>query len=622
MRYIFLAFLMMIINNAVLANATIAIFFKDSAEFGQIDALTEELLVNAKQAPEAFLAMTVVKYYPELNVLIGPIQPGSELLTALKLHPDVDYVNLVNGGIEELTTSAAAIYLRTDPLFPIDVARPYPKTKNDVEIDASKNWWAHGYTGQETVTGLLDSGIAAELPAFKDKKVIQYKQSSIYDHYTNGVRTPHGTGVGSILSGGNTEQSYLGIAHGSDTIVFAHAWDSSMECTTEDGTVYDAPCVIGTLDSLLWMLDQNNKPDVVNYSFGNGDLTDDYSIVARLFDHIIEYEDVLIIKSAGNGGYIAPELVGDDYANTLSAPADFYNGLTVANMNTTLEKNSANDDEFLSTLKKTADRDLHSINYTSSRGPTLTGRRKPDLTAPGNDARVYAPNPKVYVNDDNEYFSDYSASMHYRKLDSTRLMGGTSAASPHVAGAVLLLKSYGIRNPMAVRALLINSADAWNPETIDNPCDSSSAACPKGPISIPNWDDTFGYWDRTYGWGYLNLQKAFQQKDNIIIRKLDNQSSTHVYYGQLNPYEKATLVWEKHSGRELITLYFKIETMDEKGETWERTDPSFIDNVKQLINEDDERRRFKITISKPFDAPDESYALVTSSPFAQNIRHP
>ena len=48
----------------------------------------------------------------------------------------------------------------------------------------------------------------------------------------------------------------------------------------------------------------------------------------------------------------------------------------------------------------------------------------------------------------------------------------------------------------------------------------------------------------------------------------------------------------------------------------EQTDPSVIDNVKQLINKDNKTRLFKVIISKLAGSSDEAYALVSSSPMA------
>src|SRR6185295_14370805 len=80
----------------------------------------------------------------------------------------------------------------------------------------------------------------------------------------------------------------------------------------------------------------------------------------------------------------------------------------------------------------------------SSRGPTPGGRKKPDLTAPG--GAVVAPSSAWNSPPSNP---DFTA------------MSGTSFAAPHVAGAMTLLEGAGIADPMAQRAILINSARDW-----------------------------------------------------------------------------------------------------------------------------------------------------------------
>ena len=65
------------------------------------------------------------------------------------------------------------------------------------------------------------------------------------------------------------------------------------------------------------------------------------------------------------------------------------------------------------------------------------------------------------------------------------LFGDTSAATPHVSGAVLLLADHGLWDPMMQKALLINSAeDRGDPG-----------------------------WDKDWGWGYIDLYAALEQFD-------------------------------------------------------------------------------------------------------------
>ncbi len=82
----------------------------------------------------------------------------------------------------------------------------------------------------------------------------------------------------------------------------------------------------------------------------------------------------------------------------------------------------------------------HQLTWTDA-----GGRKKPDLTAPA--GAVVAPSAMWDSPPSNP---DFTA------------MTGTSFAAPHVAGAMTLLEGAGIGDPMAQRAILINSARDWN----------------------------------------------------------------------------------------------------------------------------------------------------------------
>lgn len=75
----------------------------------------------------------------------------------------------------------------------------------------------------------------------------------------------------------------------------------------------------------------------------------------------------------------------------------------------------------------------------SGRGPGPDGRRKPDLVAVGVIAAAR---------------STFATS----GLGLWRNVSGTSYSAPQVAGGAALLMGAGIRDPMAIRALLIDSA--------------------------------------------------------------------------------------------------------------------------------------------------------------------
>jgi serine protease AprX len=263
----------------------------------------------------------------------------------------------------------------------------------------------------------------------------------------------------------------------------------------------------------------------------------------------------------------------------MSVPADSYNSIVVANMNTTLSKTEHS-------LTKTADRSQHVITASSSRGPTLSGRKKPDLTSPGNDTRTCAPDPSVYAVEENPTFHPYGISMQYHQDSQTRLAGGTSMATPHVGGASALLYSAGIHAPAAIKSLLINSADTWTdndqpgPGDTQHPCDSSLPMCGHGQKAGSQWN-------RTYGWGYINMDNAYQQKDNII--KLDlSPNNPMCFQGKSRLGSKITVAWNRRFGftknklwpfTPINMMLFSVERkilLDE--------DLSRIDNVIQVSN--------------------------------------
>lgn len=414
------------------------------------------------------------------------------------------------------------------------------------------NWWAHGYTGQNGIIGIIDTGVDPLHPALSNKKLIVRQEiSSGYSNHINGVKEPHATGVACIYA--STNEKYKGIAHGASTIISGLAGEETA----------DPINILLTMDTLDWMLNRSSvKPTLINYSMGNGRLDSncpacpEWSGLAKVIDYVVNVQKILWVKSAGNAGYIE-ETRQFPYASTLTVPGDNYNGLTVANMNTLVTEND--------TVVKTADREKHLIRSTSSRGPTPFGRRKPDLTAPGHDTMTCAPDPKIYG-------FVYSNAMSYK--DGHRLMGGTSSAAPHVGASALLLQDAGIQNPMAIKALLINSADTWTDAGTTNSKHSKIMG---------------SAWNRTYGWGYLNMERAFKQRNNIVEGELTVENPVWEYRTLLKRGQKVTLVHERrvgytHEGYEWKLSHLELTVFDLKNKQVIDRDISPIDTVHQVAN--------------------------------------
>ena len=146
----------------------------------------------------------------------------------------------------------------------------------------------------------------------------------------------------------------------------------------------------------------------------------------------------------------------------------------------------------------------------SSRGPTPGGRKKPDLTAPG--GAVIAPSAFWDSPPSNPDFTG---------------MTGTSFSAPHVAGAMTLLEGAGIGDPMAQRAILINSARDWN-----------GAA-----TGLAGWTAPQTSWRPEVGWGELDLTSALAQRGNYLLGSVRGGEAAF-YRATVPTGAKATLAYE------------------------------------------------------------------------------
>ncbi|MBA2656271.1 MAG: S8 family peptidase [Tatlockia sp.] len=421
-------------------------------------------------------------------------------------------------------------------------------------------WWQQGFNGHGGVLGLIDSGVAADHPGLSGKKIIiNQSDSSHYSKHPFGVRTAHGTGVACIYAGFPQHEApqVRGVAYKTPTI---------MSTLAGEGKEHKSNFWL-TYASLNWLLSQPDyRPSVINYSFGNGNVScswcSDWSAMGKIVDYIINNNKILWVISAGNNGYLNQKKQAP-FTSTMTVPAESYNALTVANMNYDTSADSPD---------QKGNKPNHAIFYTSSRGPTLIGRKKPDLAASGNATLTCAPPPEKYQ-------IKYSKSMDYK--NGYRLMGGTSSAAPHVGGAVLLLRDAGITNPIAIKALLINSADSWTDSNSPGPED------PNFSYHGGHYQVNGSEWNPTYGWGHMNLKTAFEQRKFIAQDKLSLKSPAKFYRLELSPFDKVTLVHERRIGFNADGSFWqlsplKLEILDSNQTRPLMLDESTIDTVHQV----------------------------------------
>jgi serine protease AprX len=336
----------------------------------------------------------------------------------------------------------------------------------------------------------------------------------------------------------------LGAADDTHTAISSHDFYGDTSCgshathiagivastnSTYKGVAYGCDAIISKIAStesvvpgaFTWILDSSpDDADVANMSMGFGYATSDDDSFSQRFDGWVDNYNLPITKSAGNMG---------DGTTTITRPGNSYNIFVVGNMNNQ-NTTTVSDDE---------------IWPSSSRGPTDGGRKKPDLVAPG------------------------------REIYSTLCGGGwgnktgTSMAAPHVAGACLLLLDSGVYYPIAMKAILINTARSWD---IDTDTETSGSV-----------------WNKTYGWGYLWLWHANYHRDDYfmdIVYPKNSGNDFKFYKGRNYTNDKVTLVWNRHIDSFTSTAYdlndLDLYLFDETTNTEVDRSWSAIDNVEQV----------------------------------------
>ncbi|MEM3564426.1 MAG: S8 family serine peptidase [Candidatus Jordarchaeaceae archaeon] len=240
----------------------------------------------------------------------------------------------------------------------------YPTIHSSVPMIGAPEVWSSGATGKGVGVGILDSGVDAEHPALWVEKEFNFSEGP--DDDTLG----HGTHVAGILS--SIDSRNRGVAH--------HAALLSGKVLFE-GVTFDSVVIEG----YEWLKDHNCG--VVNLSLGrrtNDPVTD------LLREPIRDgwRRGIVNVASAGNEG---PDF------GTIVAPGCFEECITVG----AVDKN-------------------RKLAKFSSRGPTLDGRIKPDLVAPG-----------VSITSCRSKYSRGSGEWIIKR--------GTSMAAPHVSGAAAIL---------------------------------------------------------------------------------------------------------------------------------------------------------------------------------------
>lgn len=260
------------------------------------------------------------------------------------------------------------------------------------------------------------------------------------------------------------------------------------------------------------------KSIVSNNSLGSG-IAPGYGSSQKNYDSILELHPyTLACFSTGNSG-------GNGWKTITGPYKSGKNMIAIANVMDVVRDDSGN---YLSGGRR---------SYSSSRGPATDGRIKPDLA--GNGSGVYS----------------------CKGTSGYATLGGTSMASPNVAGAAVLLQEYYTKRfggkymrSSTLKALLIHTAD--------DELDIAGYGSYYG--NNPTYTDPPGP-DYKYGWGLANAYKAGELiklaaddpagKGDTLLESVLEQGQTRellVYWDGMNPI-RATLSWIDPAGKQTNT---------------------------------------------------------------------
>ncbi len=358
----------------------------------------------------------------------------------------------------------------------VDEILPAPRVRTRLAtstgVFGAPSFWANGLTGGGQAVGILDSGNKVNHPAFAGKDQVNrvflsfgsldpcFADTSASVEDRNG----HGTHVsGIVASQGSADwTAHKGVAPGLGSLYNLKVAYVLGGAGCSSGALADLRDVYAALD---WAL-RETSVRIFNFSYGD-DTTSDDDAFSRVIDSLVDTYGVILTIAGGNGG--AGCKVG--------SPAIAYNGVSVGNF---------------------ASRGT--MNSSSCIGPTVGGRFKPDIAAPGTGI------VSTGYNWDSAGTPDFFA------------LTGTSMAAPHVAGAAALLRQAGVTDPLSLRAVLFNSADGEG-------------------------------WAANRGWGFGNLdtaktQSAFHAAGSLASRV--QPGSFHLFELAGTGRIKATTVWNRH----------------------------------------------------------------------------
>ncbi|KAL3673011.1 hypothetical protein V7S43_002308 [Phytophthora oleae] len=350
----------------------------------------------------------------------------------------------------------------------------------------------HNITGSSIIVGITDTGLYIDHDQFDQesrnmyddedltaRKVIYYQTFANDVDEAEGVTCGHGTHVSGILAGSSYsgKNSDLGIAS-SARIAFMDIGKQESTCAGTSG----CDVSLETPGEVMNLMKAQVATGAKIFSFSWGTGANDYNTQTEQVDeYIYENPEILIVVAAGNSG--------ESGTYTISSPSGAKNVISVgASLNAAASFSSTPCQSVLNE---------NTVASFSSIGPTLDGRQKPDLVAPGMSITS----------------SQSEKPGSTTKSSAVCSLQGTSQATPVIAGMAVLIYEWlrdgwwknGVADPAygmdvipasLIKALLLHSGESMSrrliePSTGVTSCVALEAAA-KTLNSYPDFNQGYG----------------------------------------------------------------------------------------------------------------------------------
>lgn len=503
---------------------------------------SERNIVEVASLPVTTLSTTPETVDIVFHKGVDPETVRDKVAAAARLNPGDLYLSP-----EKVRLTVQERYL--DALSAIDevrnIEKVYPyKLHNDVarrilRLEANPTGAAVPFEGEGQIIAVADTGfdrgsIADPHPAFAGRVVRLYALGR-----PNNANDPNGHGThvaGSVLGDGQSDVLNLRIRGTAPRarLVLQSVLDQS-------GNLGGLP---DNLNNLFRPPYQDDQARVHTNSWGSvgPDVGGLYNQNAREVDEFVwNNRDCVICFSAGNEGQDA-NANGQIDAMSVTPPSTAKNCITIGatendrpNFTLTYGQGWPSDFPADPIASDNVSTNPEGMVGFSSRGPTRDQRIKPDVVAPGTfilSTRSRATQDQGWALSGDELFY---------------FMGGTSMATPLVAGCAALVREFlieqhGFQRPSAalVKAMLINGAR-----------DITGQYLPSEAGSIPNTAEGFGRVDMRATVGPFAATENFTIRDENTALDTGEQESLTVNVPPNARLVKVTLVWTDPAGEAL-----------------------------------------------------------------------